>query len=138
MRVMLSRTAFTRIASLLALPLAGAAISCSSSSTPSSTTQADYTVQVSNNKYTQANLTIKKGQTVQWVWVEGTHDVTSGTATIDPATMKPTACKEDGKFTSGLLSSGATWSYTFNDTGTFPYFCTPHCTLGQIGTITVQ
>ncbi len=40
---------------------------------------ATHTVSVTNFAYTPAELTIKLGDTVEWVWEEGTHTVSSGT-----------------------------------------------------------
>jgi len=39
---------------------------------------------------------------------------------------------------SGLRNQGATFTRTFNSTGTFPYYCTPHggC-CAMVGTVTV-
>ena len=51
-------------------------------------------------------LTITAGTTVTWVnKANGTMDVTS----------------DNGLFSSGNLTNGQSFNYTFNDTGTFPY-----------------
>lgn len=115
-----------------ALALAG----CGSDSSDGNTSPqkaADVTVEVVNNKYVAKDVTIKKGQTVEWVFKQGTHDVVSGAQT---GTGAAATCAADGKFASDLKSSG-TFRHTFNETGTFPYFCTPHCTLDMVGTVTV-
>ncbi|MGZ3424298.1 MAG: cupredoxin domain-containing protein [Polyangiales bacterium] len=117
---------------LLALPLAllsFGSLSCSSSA--DAPAPADLTIQVGNNYFKPQIATIKKGQTVEWVWVEGAHDVTSGT-------KSGSTCTPDGKFSSGDPQSGGTWRKTFDTAGVFPYFCTPHCNLNQTGTLTVQ
>jgi plastocyanin len=122
----------TFLASAAAVSLAS--ISCSSSSTPSAA-PADVTVAVTNYKYTAENVTIKKGQTVEWVFQQGSHDVNSGPHTANPDGTF--TCTPDGKFASGDPQSSGTYRFTFNDVGTFPYFCTPHCNNQQFGTVTV-
>jgi plastocyanin len=72
--------------------------------------------------------TIAVGDTIQWVWVSGIHSTTSGTCT--------TTCTEDGIWDSGQ-GSGMTFSHTFTQAGTFPYFCEVHGAMMQ-GTVIVQ
>ncbi len=72
--------------------------------------------------------TIAVGDTIQWVWVSGVHSTTSGTCT--------TTCAEDGIWDSGQ-GSGMTFSHTFTQAGTFPYFCEVHGAMMQ-GIVTVQ
>lgn len=64
-----------------------------------------------------STTTIHAGDTVRWVWVSGFHSSTSGTCSG--------ACTPDGKWDSGS-GSGMTFSHTFAQAGTFPYFCTVH------------
>ncbi len=72
-----------------------------------------------------ANTDVAKGTKVTWTNKDTTgHTVSSGTA--------PT---KDGKF-DGQLAGGGTFSFTFNDAGTFTYFCSIHTTM--TGTITVK
>ncbi len=113
-----------------------ALVGCGSDSTNGDSSPqkpADVTVEVLNNKYVAKDVTIKKGQTVEWVFKQGSHDVVSGTQT---GTGAAATCAPDGKFASDLKSSG-TFRHTFDETGTVPYFCTPHCTLDMVGTVTV-
>ena len=72
--------------------------------------------------------TIAVGDTIEWVWVSGVHSTTSGTCT--------TTCAEDGIWDSGS-GSGMTFSHTFTQAGTFPYFCEVHGAMMQ-GTVIVQ
>jgi plastocyanin len=91
-------------------------------------TAATVTVQVGNDglSYTPGKVTIRPGDTVQWIWA-GTHEhsVTSGDSV------------SDGTFNSGIHSNPFTFSFTFPDAGTFPYFCIPHHKFGMIGTVQV-
>ena len=43
---------------------------------------------------------------------------------------------KSGKFDSGLLAKGGTFSYTFNESGTYNYYCSIHP--GMSGTVTVK
>lgn len=75
-----------------------------------------------------STTTIHPGDTVQWVWVSGFHSTTSGTCTG--------ACVQDGRWDSGA-GSGMTFSHTFAQAGSFPYFCTVHGSAMQ-GMVVVQ
>ena len=75
-----------------------------------------------------STTTIHVGDTVRWVWVSGFHSTTSGTCAG--------ACTPDGRWDSGS-GSGMTFSHTFTQAGSFPYFCTVHQSLMQ-GMVVVQ
>jgi len=94
------------------------------------TTGTEVTVQVGNWFYKPKDVTIKVGDTVKWVFANGTHSVTSGTS-----------CTGDGKFDSKNHSSPYTYTRKFTEAGSFPYFCDymDHCTSrGQVGSVTVM
>jgi plastocyanin len=68
-------------------------------------------VSIQNMAYNPSTLTVKVGTTVKWTNLDpATHDVTSDT----------------GVFQSGNMTNGQTFSYTFNQTGTYPYHCILH------------
>ena len=69
--------------------------------------------------------TIRAGQTVTWNWVSGTHSTTSGNC-----------CSPDGKWDSGIMSSGS-FSQMFPSTGSFPYYCMVHGS-AMTGMVTVN
>ncbi|CAN5619128.1 hypothetical protein BH24ACT5_BH24ACT5_12690 [soil metagenome] len=70
--------------------------------------------------YAPATMTVPAGTTVTWRNDDVVfHTVTSGTST-------GTAGTPDGTFDSGEVQPGGSFSYTFDDAGTFDYFCTPH------------
>jgi len=72
-------------------------------------------------------LTIKIGDTVKWINDDSAvHTVTNGTPGDDPG----------GNFDSGMLMPKATFSVTFNEAGTYPYFDMVHPWI--IGTIVVE
>lgn len=68
-----------------------------------------------------ANVTVPVGTTVTWVVTAGNHSSTS----------------RDGLWDSGVGGVGTSVSYTFNEPGTFRYFCIPHEQVGMVGTVTV-
>lgn len=69
------------------------------------------TVLISDFSYVPSNITVKQGTTVKWVQKDSVrHTVTS----------------DDGIFDSGLLSKDVSFEYTFNEVGTFGYYCIPH------------
>ena len=59
-------------------------------------------------KYQPESLTVKRGDTVVW----RNRDVVPHTATAP------------GKFDSGLIANGASWSWTAGQAGRFDYVCT--------------
>src|ERR1043166_3780708 len=68
--------------------------------------------------YSPANVTINRGDTVTWTNKDTiTHTVTSNTSV----------------FNSGNMGANATFSFTFNNPGSFPYHCSIH--LSMTGTI---
>jgi plastocyanin len=75
-----------------------------------------------------STTTINVGDTVNWVWVTDVHSTTSGTCTV--------TCTPDGIWDSGV-GQGLTFSHTFNQPGTFPYYCIAHGAMMQ-GTVVVQ
>jgi len=94
----------------------------SSSSTPGAkTSQAANTpssgsvsLTIDKGKYRPKNLTVKVGTVLKWT----NNDSVNQSVTSDTP----------GIFDSGPLATGATWSYTFNQAGTFPYHSTGSAT----------
>src|SRR5689334_22784938 len=83
---------------------------------------ATFVVRMSNFAFTPANLTVDVGDTVVW-----TNTVITGHDTVS-----------QGVWASALLARGQTFSFTFNNAGTFNYVCTPHISFGMTGRITVR
>jgi len=105
--------------------LAGAIVLCP---TLGRATTFDVSVASGGLRFSPSTVTIQVGDTVKWTWVGGGHSSTSGT----PGSP-------DGNWNSGILSSGATFSHTFDAAGTFPYYCTPHgACCGMVGSVTVN
>ena len=83
------------------------------------------TVTIVDSAFQPAELTVPVGTTITWVH-EGrlTHTVTA----------------DDGSFNSGNLGNGDTFSFTFSEAGSYPYYCRFHGSpggIGMTGTITV-
>ncbi len=69
-----------------------------------------YTSAMKDLKF-EEEIRITAGTTVTWV----NEDSFGHTVTAD-----------DGSFDSGNVAGGASWSYTFDEPGTYPYYCVPH------------
>jgi halocyanin-like protein len=79
-----------------------------------------------NFAYAPAAVEVSTGTTVQWEWTgEGAaHNVVA----------------EDETFNSGssVDGTGVKFEYTFEETGVYNYFCTPHKALGMKGSVIVR
>jgi plastocyanin len=114
---------------LLALPLA-----CALSGAAAA--QTTHVVNLVGTAFSQPNLTIAVGDTVQWVWLSGMHNVESGVEGVP-----------DGNFTSGPATFPPnTFSVTFDAAflaanpmpgKVYPYYCSVHVDLGMDGQVTV-
>lgn len=82
-------------------------------------------VTVENDVFVPATSSIHAGDSVVWHWDGDDHNVTS--------TSNPQAWKASPTETSTTF----TFTNTFNTTGTFPYECTVHASVGMLGTIKV-
>ncbi|MEN6349405.1 MAG: cupredoxin family copper-binding protein [Syntrophomonas sp.] len=74
------------------------------------------TVVIENFAFTPAAITVKKGDTVTWVNRDSAPHTATGAA-----------------FDSKGLARGQSFSFTFNEAGTFDYICTYHPSMkGQV------
>ncbi len=106
-----------------------------SSKTPAIVTTTHIVEMTGDYEFVPSSLTIKQGDSVKWVMNSPKpHEVASGTVieTEDGKEGVP-----DGLWNSGKMVSGS-FIYTFNSTGTFPYYCDSHVDQGMIGKITVE
>jgi plastocyanin len=70
-----------------------------------------------NSCFLPASITINAGDTVEWSNEDtAAHTVTSGSPADGP----------DGVFDSSLVMAGANFAFTFNDKGSYNYFCMVH------------
>ncbi len=93
---------------------------CGSASTPAPTS-GSASVVIQNYQYTPQVLNVTVGTTVTWT----NRDPVPHTVTAD-----------NGAFSSGNLSQGATFSFTFTKPGTYEYYCEIHTFMH--GTIVVH
>ena len=66
------------------------------------------TINIQDYKFNPSRLTVQTGSTITWI-------------NRDPAFH--TIHSDTGVFQSGLLSVGQLFSYTFDEPGTYPYYC---------------
>jgi plastocyanin len=80
-----------------------------------------------NECYIPADITINTGDTVEWTNSDtAAHTVTGGSPAEGPS----------GVFDSSLVMGGAVYSFTFNDAGSYDYFCMVHPWM--VGSVTVN
>lgn len=114
----------TAIISLVLLAGCGGYSSQPSTSSPPTSSAATSPVSVASSNqaavtisgfaFSPQTLTVAKGTTVTWTNNDSsTHSVTSDTGVWD----------------SGNLSTGKSFSFTFNQVGTFPYHCNIHSSM---------
>ena len=81
----------------------------------------------SNLCYLPADITINAGDTVDWINVDtAAHTVTSGSPADGPSYV----------FDSSLVIANANYSFTFDDAGSYDYFCMVHPWM--LGSVTVN
>jgi plastocyanin len=78
---------------------------------------------------------VTKGGTVRWTNESGTHSTTAYAPAKDKPQLMPdgAAAWDSGIFT----EEGATFEHTFETEGVYHYYCTPHETMGMIGSVVV-
>ena len=81
----------------------------------------------SGSAFNPSIIEINPGDAVRWT-VSGSHTITSGTGLADPLA---------GDIFDETRTTGQTFSHTFNDLGSFAYFCRIHVAMGMTGTINV-
>lgn len=88
------------------------------------------------NHFEPAILRIKPGDTVRWINDSGVH--TSTSYSLDNQKNQGIPAAATG-WDSGLLTEvGAVFELTFDEPGTYAYFCLPHEALGMVGVIVVD
>ena len=117
---------------LLAVALAGCPMAPATGGTNGQGTNGQGTIQVTiqNMTFLPRQVTITTGQTVEWVNNDPyAHTVTSG---------NPADNDVGQVFDSGNINAGQTFSFKFNNAGTFKYFCRIHGAQAMSGTVVVQ
>jgi len=85
-----------------------------------------YMVMVANYTFTPTSFNMHLGDTVMWMWSNGTHTTTSTTI--------PTGATA---WNSNIDASATTFTYVPAKTGTYNYQCNFHASLGMVGSFTV-
>lgn len=75
-------------------------------------------VEVVDSSYEPAEIEVSPGTTVVW---------------RQTGNLKHTVTADDGTFESGDMGSGDTFKYTFEEPGTYPYYCVYHGDKGGVG-----
>jgi plastocyanin len=116
------------VAAFLVVLVTGCGSSNSTPTTPTPTTPAAVTVNIPTGartlgtaSFVPSPVTVSVGSTVTWSNTDSiAHDVIA----------------DGGTWDSGRVAAGATFAFTFQTKGTFPYHCSLHP--GMVGTLTVQ
>jgi plastocyanin len=131
------KTLFITCLSLSVLAVIGL-VSCDSSTDPGHNNQngnengengtpAANEVWMEDMSFVPGNRTVQVGTTVTWINQSGViHTVTSGSDG-----------EHDGLFDSGDIPPDGEFEYTFDEVGTYDYYCIPHLQGNMTGTITV-
>ena len=120
----MNRTGFLLVlAGLVATVAAGCGTARPGAGSPGGARGAETRVSIQTFQFQPGDLTVRAGTRVTWVNQDDiAHTVTSGTPE-----------KRDGRFDAPLAAKGATFSQTFDQPGTYPYFCDRHQSMrGQI------
>ncbi len=81
----------------------------------------------SNACYLPADITINAGDTVEWINIDtAAHTVTGGSPADGPSDV----------FDSSLVMADAVYAFTFDDAGSYDYFCMVHPWM--VGSVTVN
>lgn len=97
---------------ILSLPVFALVVSaCGTGSASTPESLPDQSVLVVDSSFEAQEISIKVGTTIVW-----THE----------GNFPHTVTADDGSFDSGNLESGNTFSITYDEVGTFPYYCSYH------------
>jgi plastocyanin len=87
-------------------------------------------VKVKNFVFDPAEVTIFEGDTVAWVWANGTHSTTSDDCMCGCTCLWDSAVHPTG-------TPSYRFEYTFDTAGDYDYYCTIHVARGMVGTVHV-
>lgn len=105
---------------------------CSAPASEPPTSQPNVEVEIEGLAYLPDELTVDVGETVTWLNEDPVdHTVTSGKPGKQgiPGVSDGTDPTVDGLFDESLEREGSTFSFTFDERGTFVYFCRVHAAM---------
>ena len=112
---------------------------CVEATVPATPQQSDAVVKMTpERKFMPEKITIKVGQTVEWVNDDSTmpHEVTTDpNVASDPSNVSIPA--EAAPFDSHLITTGKSFRHQFTAAGLYRYACPPHENDGMLGEVTV-
>ena len=112
---------------------------CVEATVPAASQESDAVVKMTpERKFMPEKITIKAGQTVEWVNDDNTmpHEVTTDpNVASDPSNVSIPA--EAAPFDSHLITSGKSFRHQFTVPGLYRYACPPHENDGMLGEVTV-
>lgn len=112
------------VVALLALGACGGDDANSDGAAASEKATADAKVSMKLIAFAPAELDVDAGTTVTWSQDDaGFHTVTSGTVQQGGAGVTP---EPDSSFDSGRVAQGDDFEFTFDEPGSYPYFCAIH------------
>jgi plastocyanin len=92
-----------------------------------SSRSASHLISVEDFEFDPAFLTVNVGDTIVWIWDEGTHTTTSSTIPLGATTWN-----------SPITSSNPVFMYVITQPGQYLYECLPHASMGMQGLITAN
>lgn len=155
MRLCIRALGLGLIAVVAVIGCGGAATAPTASPSPTASPK-PVAIAIKGFAFSPATIEVAKGTTITWTNEDTVnHTVTTGTPpptpvpTASPAGAvspsptasrtpgpSPTLIKGDGRVESGRIEATKTFSFTFNEAGTFTYFCGVHPRM--VATITVK
>lgn len=100
---------------------------------------------MADHAFTPETLTIGAGEVVKWVNdTDEAHTVTAIESSLPEGTSyfasggaeSEEAAKDD--LAAGLINPGESFEWTFDEPGTYRYYCIPHRTDGMVGSVVVE
>ena len=86
--------------------------------------QSLHIVQVTDFDFIPMNVDVAVGDTIEWQWIEGDHTTTSDSTSGQNVWDAP------------ITQANPTFRFVITAPGVHNYHCTPHLSLGMVGTIT--
>ena len=99
---------------------------------------------VAGQRFGPGTVTVQSGTTVRWInEADDAHTVTAYDTSVDEGAYFSTGgfdSESEARAILGeaLVSKGGSYEVTFDEPGTYEYFCIPHEAQGMKGTVVVE